>query len=138
MAYPFAANFSAALQQAGGITTYPDAVNTAGTEQYFSVNVPVGAQYVACWSYGNERASVATQMNHSSVAPTFLSIEELIRAKKELTETEKTSPVEEQLDLSDYSATSPDDLADPSAITSNWFFVSLFSHTGAFCFLKIR
>lgn len=48
--------FAAAFQDLGTIT-FPDSVNDSGTEQYFSVSVAVGEEYVACWSFGEDGAS---------------------------------------------------------------------------------
>lgn len=119
----------AALHLNEGITTFPDAVNSDGTEQYFSVTVAVGKQYVACWSFGDDTSSVATSMARSRVAPSFVSTEDLLRVRRNFTE--KDGPdFSPPFEPEHYMLASLDEISAPAADSKTWFFVSLFSQTG--------
>ncbi|KAL8449815.1 hypothetical protein Emed_002778 [Eimeria media] len=130
------------INQEGGETTFPDAVNAAGTEQYFSVTVAPGKQYVACWSFGEDTTSVASSMTRQRMAPSFLGIEELLRARRNLATNEEspelTSATEALNNEEDDSATEEPEAqyiraAETQTTPLNaqkWFFVSIFSQTG--------
>ncbi|CDI87078.1 cysteine repeat modular protein, putative [Eimeria praecox] len=113
----------------GGVTTFPDAVNAAGTEQYFSVTVSVGKQYAACWSFGDAAASRATSMSRSRAAPSFISADDLISVRRSLIEKDSSGPSEDPAS-DQYVVTSSDDRSSLDLESRKWFFVSLFSQTG--------
>lgn len=119
---------SAALNLSGGVTTFPDAINAAGTEQYFSVTVSVGKQYAACWSFGDAVESRATSMSRSRVAPSFISADDLVSVRRSLIENSSTSS--EGAVSDQFTITPSDDQSSLTPEARKWFFVSLFSQTG--------
>ncbi|OEH75896.1 cysteine repeat modular [Cyclospora cayetanensis] len=121
------------INVAGGVTTYPEVVNASGTEQYFSVTVTVGKQYVACWSFGEDTTSVPDTMTRSRSAPIFASseAEDPIDIRRSLLQDDEVT------EGSSGDAASGDVLldADDSSLSAvsapnKWFFISLFSQTG--------
>ncbi|KAL8455778.1 hypothetical protein Emag_000352 [Eimeria magna] len=130
------------INQEGGETTFPDAVNAAGTEQYFSVTVAAGKEYVACWSFGEDSTSVASSMRRQKMVPSFLGIEELLRTRRNLATNDEspelTSATEALNKEQDDSATEQPQTqfiraaeAKTAALNAQkWFFVSIFSQTG--------
>ncbi|KAL8431142.1 hypothetical protein ACSSS7_005460 [Eimeria intestinalis] len=130
------------INQEGGETTFPDAVNADGTEQYFSVTVATGKQYVACWSFGDDSTSLASSMARQRMAPSFLGIEELLRMRRNLAtngeDSALTNATEALSQEEDDSATEQPEAqtiraaeAKVAALNEQkWFFVSLFSQTG--------
>ncbi|KAL8440015.1 hypothetical protein Efla_004931 [Eimeria flavescens] len=129
-----AAMCSNPINQQGGVITFPDAVNADGTEQYFSVAVATGKQYVACWSFGEGATSVASSMTRQRMAPSFLGIEELLHTPQE--ESAELKSAEEALtkqqdesatEQPTTGATSPDP---PTMNFQKWFFLSVFSQKG--------
>lgn len=119
-----------ASNQAGGVTTFPDAVNASGTEQYFSVTVSVGKQYVACWSFGEDTASTASSLRRETTAPSFLPIDELMHVRRNLTMTQESATFRDAAAQEYSMAASEERTTPPNADTKKWFFVSLFSQTG--------
>ncbi|KAL8271945.1 hypothetical protein Esti_004069 [Eimeria stiedai] len=126
----------------GGETTFPDAVNAAGTEQYFSVTVATGKKYVACWSFGEDSTSVASSMRRQNFAPSFLRIEELLRTRRNLATFEESPELASATDALNYeeddSATEQPEaqtIRETEAKTAGlnaekWYFVSIFLQTG--------
>ncbi|CDJ28361.1 uncharacterized protein EMH_0014250 [Eimeria mitis] len=120
---------SNSLNANAGITTYPEGVNAAGTEQYFSVTVSVGKQYAACWSFGDAAASRATSMSRSRIAPSFISADDLVSVRRSLIEEEQSASSGAAL-ADQYIPASSTDESSTDAESRKWFFVSLFSQTG--------
>ena len=118
-----------ALNVAGGVTIYPDAVNESGTEQYFAVTVTAGKQYVACWSFGEASTSTASSATRSTIVPSFLSTDDLISVRRSLIEEDNVS-LPASPDVAGYSTSVQNDQSAQTADSERWFFVSLFAQSG--------